>query len=65
MELYSSEHVRLDAEIAVEFGKSGGSRTGHLDQEGEEASSGRQKQPATKGQSCAKQSSQGVQDQEE
>ena len=66
MELYSSEHARLDAEIAAEFGESGGTCTDHPDQKGEEeASPGQQNQPAARGRSCAEKSSQGVEDQEE
>lgn len=66
MELYSSEHARLDAEIAVKFGKSGGTGTGRSDRaEEEEAPPGQRDQPAAGGQSCAEQSSQGVGEQEE
>ena len=69
MELYSSEHARLDAEIAAEFGKSGKACTAPPGQ-GEEASSsssssGQQSQPTARGRSCAEQSSQGVGAQEE
>ena len=66
MKLYSSEHTRLDAEIDVQFGKSGEAHAGDPDQEGEAAtSSSQQKQPAAKGRSCAEQLCQGVEGQEE